>query len=134
MTKKEKQEAKQHARKQLRKLCRPGTRVFTRLESVARSGMSRRIALYVATRKNEIVNITGYVARALDYRLNDREFTITIGGCGSDAGFDTVHSLSYALHGMRDKGDGALPENAGRPFTPRPGHYRSGYSLKHSWL
>jgi hypothetical protein len=44
-----------------------------------------------------------------------------------DMGFHIVNSLSYAIHGMKDRGDA--------PFhNARRGHYRAGYSLKHDWL
>lgn len=52
-----------------------------------------------------------------------------------DMGFHLVNSLSYALHGHKDRGADAIEKSKiGHPFTPRRGHFRAGYSLKHEWL
>jgi hypothetical protein len=122
----------------LRKICKPGTRIYTVVRHVAKSGMSRHISLLVAdcTDKDRPINdITWYVGRALGYRRHDRDGGLIVGGCGMDMGFHLVHSLSYALHGMGDVGDDAKEAGTkGRPFTPRKGQYRGGYSLTHEWI
>ncbi len=120
--------------KELRKLCRPGTKVYTTVTHVARSGMSRSIRVLLM-RKDGPRELTGLAARALDYRQADHGGGLKVGGCGMDMGFHVVHSLSYALHGTKDVGADAIDEGMqGRPYTPRPGHYRAGYSLIQQWL
>lgn len=133
MTKKEKREAKEDAIKFLREQIKPGATVYTVLTNVSRSGMSRRIrCLVLDPEGGDPWDISGYVARALEYRRNDRDGGVVVGGCGMDMGFHIVHSLSYALHGMTSVN--VPPEKEGRPHTPTPESYRAGYSLKHRWL
>lgn len=125
----------------LRRVVPAGTTVYTTLRHVSRSGMMREISLYVIKRgggyksTGEPVSITFHVARALGYSLNrgGSFHALRVSGCGMDMGFHVVNSLSYKLHG-KDRGEGAKPENAGRPFRARRGHYRAGYSLNHEWV
>jgi hypothetical protein len=131
-TKAQEQE-RQEAIAELRKLCPPGTTVRTIARHVSRSGMYRVIDCYVI-KKGDTLRISWAVAKAIDSKYDRRHEGIGVGGCGMDMGFHIVNSLSYALHGMKPRGDGAKPENAGRPFTPRRGHYRAGYSLEHRWM
>lgn len=116
----------------LRRLCRPGTRVYTTVRHVARSGMSRRIAVFVVV-AGEIRDVSYRVATAIGWQF--RGEAVVVNGCGMDMGFHLAHSLSYALHGRVDRGDDAAGASArGVPFTPRPRHYRAGYSLLHVWI
>lgn len=133
MTKTEKAQEKTDAIAHLRKLCRPGTVVYTTVRRVASSGMSRHISCFVVV-KGEIRDVSYRVATAIGWRFSDKTHAIVANGCGMDMGYHTVSVLSYALHGRADRGDGAAPEAQGRPFSPRPGHYRAGYSLRHAWL
>jgi hypothetical protein len=118
---------------QLRKMCPPGTTIRTIMRHVSRSGMYRVIDCYVI-KGGETLRISWSVAAACGFRYDDKHEGIGVGGCGMDMGFHIVNVLSYVLHGREPKGDGAKPENAGRPFAPRRGHYRAGYSLEHRWL
>lgn len=117
----------------LRKLCPPGTTIHTNIRHVSRSGMYRVINCYVI-KGGDMIRISWSVATVCGFRYDDRHEGIGVSGCGMDMGFHIVYTLSYALHGMKSKGDGAKEENQGRPFTPRRGHYRAGYSLEHRWL
>lgn len=125
----------------LRKHIKPGTRIYTVLRHVSSSGMSRDIDVYAIVpmtdsdgkRFHGPMWLSGRVASALGMRLS-KDRGIKVGGCGMDMGFHLVMNLSYALHGHKPRGEGAKEENAGRPFAPRPGHYRSGYSLIHEWM
>lgn len=104
------------ARATLRKLCRPGTTIYTIIRHVSKSGMTRRIDLFVI-RKNRPWRLSHYVADLEGYRVH-RDGGITVQGCGMDMGFHLVHNLSYALHGHKE--------------TARVDH--PGYSLKHEWI
>jgi len=91
---------KEEALTYLRMVLRPGAKVYTKVEHVARSGMSRRISLYMAIiedNKPEIVNVTWYVARALGYKRNPHDGGITVSGCGMDMCFETVYNLGRVL-------------------------------------
>lgn len=118
---KTKESEKKEARRDLTKLVRRGTTVYTVLRHVSASGMSRRIDLYVI-KKNEPLRITWGVARLLGCRMARDNEGLVVGGCGMDMGFHLVHSLSYALHGHE-------------PYTEdTPRHDRSGYTLDHRWI
>ena len=132
LTKKQKEQEREEAIKYLRKMIRPGTEVYTLIRHVSRSGMSRDISCFIV-KAHSICTIDWHVQRVLDYPFSKNQ-GIKVGGCGMDMGYHVVNSLSYALHGMKDRGDGAREENQGRPYPPRPGHFRAGYSLEHRHL
>lgn len=121
---------KEQERAALRKWLKPGTTVYTKVESVSSSGMSRRISVYAISpaKKGEqarIVNISGTVASVTGY-THAKNGGISIHGCGMDMGFAIVYALGAAL----------WPKGTPKPHgllngTPD----RSGvYALKHSWL
>jgi len=124
LTKSEKATAKQQAREQLTKMIRDGDTVYTVLNHVSSSGMSRRISCFIAVPDTNncnngrpyIQNISYYVARALDYRRNEHDGGIVIGGCGMDMGYHIVNSLEYALFGINPLSDATKPH------------------LRHQWL
>lgn len=128
----------EESRAELRKLCAPGTTVYTILRHVSRSGMARRISLGVVKR-GAFLDITWHVARVLGYSTRDsrgwvQDRGLYVTGGGMDMGFHLINSLSYALHGMHARGMDAIDAGkAGRPFRARRGHYRAGYSLEHRW-
>jgi hypothetical protein len=122
----------EEATAELRRICPPGTAVYTVLRHVSRSGMLRKIKLHIV-RKGVVIGIGWYAARILRAPI-DGDHAVTVTGCGMDMGFHAVNALSYALHGYRPKGDGAASEAAGGRLKPRRGHYRAGYSLIHRWL
>lgn len=131
--KQEKEDQKAEALARLRELCPPGTKVWTVLRSVARSGMSRGIDCYVFE-ADEAGNVSKawlswYMGRAgIGGRWNDKSECLTVGGCGMDMGYYVVNCLSYALHGMEDKGVDAHGRNTDQD------NYRAGYSLHHEWI
>lgn len=83
----------EQARKMLASL-KPGDTVYTSVRHVSRSGMSRRIRLYI-TDGDGIQDITWAVARILGDPMNDQG--LSVGGCGMDMCFATVYNLSSAL-------------------------------------
>ena len=98
---------------QLRETLKPGDTVYTTVESVARSGMSRNIKAFIKT-ETGIRNIGYLVARILELPLRDSG-SVHISGCGMDMGWALVYDLSYKLF-SKETGD------------------RGGYALKQSWL
>ena len=114
----------------LKTFLKPSMTVYTKVESVSGSGMSRRISVYAVLPKTKteparIANISGAVANVTGYTHSDKG-GISIGGCGMDMGFAIVYALGRALwpkgtpkpHGMRN----GVPDKDG------------GYALKHTWL
>lgn len=102
-------------------LCTPGSTVYTL--SVRRSGTSESIRCFVA-RDNVIVEITVRVAHALGYK--PRNGAIVVRGGGTDRGFEIVHALSYALHGMPTQHNAPCGVDLNQP--------RAGYTLRQEWL
>lgn len=127
MTKAEKLEVatlKEEARAYLLKLLKPGDTIYTVLNHVSRSGMSRSISLYVV-KDGENVYLSGYAARVMGEK-RDRFDGITIGGCGMDMGFALVYNLGMYL----------WPNGTPEPHGRRNGEPDSdgGYALKQRWL
>lgn len=97
---------------ELRKLAPRGKRVYTQLNSVSASGMSRVIDLRVIC-DDRIVSLTYHAVNAFPdlFKLNRRSsaYGIVAQGCGMDMGFDLVYRLGVML-------------------------YDDGYALDHRWL
>lgn len=68
--------------------------VYTSIGSVAKSGMSRRIKLYVVN-DGDIIRVSHLVAKILELNMNDDG--VRINGCGMDMGFAMVDSLEWKL-------------------------------------
>jgi len=71
--------------------------VYTSIGSVAKSGMSRRIKLYVVN-DGDIIRVSHLVAKILELNLNDNG--VRIDGCGMDMGFAMVDSLEWKLNSI----------------------------------
>ena len=91
-TKRERAEAIANLREQLQ----PGDVIFTRLNHVSASGMTRWLDLFVI-RDNEPLRLTWSAAAATDYTYCDRRESFKIEGCGMDMGFSAVLQLGRAL-------------------------------------
>jgi hypothetical protein len=150
---------KEEARGELRKLCPPGSTIYTILRHVSRSGMSRAISLY-SIRENEPVYLAGYAAKALGYSMHrSYDGALRVDGCGMDMGFHLVHSLSYAVHGWPERVERPRPigeemsaeevstferdeQLAMETWLTRIGvagseprrRIRPGYTFKHRWI
>lgn len=144
----------------LRKWLKPGDTVYTILDHVSRSGMTRHIRL--------LVNIKGDEGARRDFIHPNRAAAIVLGesqakrdglivtGCGMDMGFATVYNLSrylfpdgFGVEGISDidgakvrpesKQDAAAMVANGYKFRGRNGDASGwdddgGYALSHSWL
>ena len=120
-TKRERAEAIADLREQLQ----PGDVIFTRLNHVSASGMTRWLDLFVI-RDNEPQRLTWSAAAATDYIYCDRRESLKIEGCGMDMGFSAVYSLGRAL--WPDGTDSPHGTRNGEPDTD------GGYALKQRWL
>lgn len=108
----------------LLKMIKPGQTVYTKVESVSNSGMTRRISLYIV-QKGQIVNITRRVGIVCQWKQSDKGGLI-VTGCGMDMCFHTVYTLGYYL----------WPKGTKKPHGTRNGQpdMDGGYALKNSSL
>ena len=111
---------------QLREWIKPGDTVYTILDSVSRSGMSRtiRVVLLSCGEDGRPVDLhpNHAVGLAIDARMTKRGDALVIGGCGMDMGFHVVNSLSEVLYGyLRCEACGKFPEHDPQRMAPRAG-------------
>ena len=87
---------------QLREWLPKGTRVFTILRSVSRSGMQREISVVVFLSGDDCpIHPNYHVCQVLGLRRGKSD-GVVITGCGMDMGFHLVYELAYALYGNSD--------------------------------
>jgi hypothetical protein len=120
---------REQAREKLRKLLPVGSTAFTILRHVSGSGMSRRISVLIPDKECGILDVSGWVATALDYRRHERDGGVIVGGCGMDMGWHLVYCLSRSLYpdGFKVDGVGRNGDTSGRDTD-------GGYALKHRWI
>lgn len=125
MTKKDREE-QARAVEHLRAVLPPGSRVYTTITHVARSGMSRRVRVFAVV-NGRIASLAGYVATACGMRRHDGAWwDIVVGGCGFDAGFSVVSDLARTLYpgGFGCVGEGCPSNdhaNGDWDYTPHGG-------------
>jgi hypothetical protein len=108
---------------------KPGTKIFTKVTHVSRSGMSRSIEAYLALIDDKgvpgITNISWLLAKAGLGTFDRTNGGVKMGGCGMDMTFALVYNLGRTL----------FPEG----FETWEGYYRNeplkfdtdgGYALK----
>lgn len=119
---------REQAREKLRKLLPVGSTAFTILRHVSGSGMTRRISVLVPL-DGGILDVSGHVATALDYRRHDRDGGVIVGGCGMDMGWHLIYCLSRSLYpdGFKVEGVGRNGDTSGRDTD-------GGYALRHRWV
>jgi hypothetical protein len=114
----------------LHEYLKPGSRVTTILRHVSQSGMQRSITLAIAITcddgKLDLISLDYWAARALGYKIDQKNGGVKIGGAGMDMGFQLVYQLGQRL----------WPNGTPEPHSRRNGQPDSagGYALKHSWL
>lgn len=130
MRTKEVDEVKANALTFLKKNLKPGSKVYTIVRHVSKSGMSRNISTFIA-RKGEIIGLDWYVAHVLDAKRDPSNGGIKVHGCGMDMGFDLVYRLGRRLYPNGFK----LAKNQYGRNGDKSGFDRDGgYSLKQEWL
>ena len=90
-----KAEEKELAKKSLSRLLKPGATVYTVIKHVSRSGMQRRIGIYVV-RNNKVVDLAASVCDLLGHEWGG-DGSVVVGGCGQDVAFYLVCELGQAL-------------------------------------
>lgn len=100
------------AKKDLRKMLKPGAEVKVVQRHVSSSGMSRRLSLFYINGRGQMFDITRKAAAAMGERLQE-DWTIKVGGAGMDMHFATVYGLSRTLYpdGHRCTGERGCPSN-----------------------
>lgn len=95
----------------LKKWLPAGKSVYTVVQNVSRSGMTRTIAVLIprlvtytdgdGKRRRELVisDISGHVAAACGWRYDRKRGGVIVRGVGMDMGFHLVYTLGDVLHG-----------------------------------
>lgn len=114
---------KEQIKASLLEFIQPGSKVYTVCDSVAKSGMSRKIRCFVV-RDNQISDITYSVSVVTGIKIDGG--ALRVPGCGTDMGFHVVYTLGACL----------WPNGTDKPHGKRNGEddYTGGYALKQSWL
>lgn len=90
---------------------KPGDKVWTKVEHVARSGMMRVISAYIMI-DGAPFDISRYVAKATGASFDESRWGVKMGGCGMDMTFALIYNLGMTLY----------PEgftcNGSRGYTP----------------
>lgn len=73
-----------------------GKKVYAIVNSVSRSGMSRRIEYYVV-HEDEIVRIGYLIARITENSYDINKGGLLVGGCGMDMIFSVLSNFNYAM-------------------------------------
>jgi hypothetical protein len=131
----------------LREWIKPGDTVYTVLDHVSSSGMSRAIrVILLSCDGSRVVDLhPNYaVGKALGLRhwkRNGREQdALVVEGAGMDMGFEIVYNLGRTLwpDGFSCIGEGCHANdhaNGDRDYTPdHCVHNDGGYALRHRWL
>ncbi len=87
---------KETARETLTALLSPGDRVYTHVEHVSRSGLTRAISVRLI-RNDSPIDITSMVAALLGLPFDRDRWGVRVQGCGMDMTFWLVYQLSRAL-------------------------------------
>lgn len=121
---------------QLREWIKPGDTVYTILDHVSASGMSRAIRvvlLHCKDGKAIDLHPNYSIGKALGLRHWKRnghtQDALIVGGCGMDMGFHLVYSLGRVLfpEGFKVEGRGRNGDTSGWDKD-------GGYALNHRWL
>ena len=68
------------------------------IRSVSNTGLTRNISFKI-TDKDNILDLSYHIAKALQYPFNDKKHAVKVSGCGMDMAFHVVHNLSHVLYG-----------------------------------
>jgi hypothetical protein len=134
---KEKISNKESAIARHREFLKPGQAIYTKVEHVSQSGMSRDVSVYIV-QENKIINITYLIGEAMGLKRNRKTEGLRIVGCGFDAGFEIAYQIGRALwpEGFQCVGINCRSNdhfNGDRDYSPHL-HKDSGYIFCHEKL
>lgn len=144
MTKKQREV--QEARETLLQWIKPGDTVYTILNHVSASGMSRaiRVVLLKGEADGSVMQFhpnwsIGRLLGLRHWKKNGREQdALVLGGCGMDMGFHLVSNLSRALFpdGFECTGEHCPSNDHSNGDRNREKHWHNSpdYALHHEWL
>lgn len=109
----------------LQSLLRPGQKVYTILNHVSSSGMSRSISVAIV-HKGELVKLDSWIAQAKGEHIDQKHGGLKVSGCGMDLGFHLVYELGRMV----------WPNGTKKPHGRRNGQPDTdgGYALNHVWF
>jgi len=115
----------EQAIEELKEHIKPNDVLYTQLEHVSRSGMTRFIKVR-RIKDDYPYDLTYLASVALGWKYSDRYCAIKTEGCGMDMGFHLIYSLGQVL----------WPNGTDEPHGTRNDEpdYRGGYAIKHRWL
>lgn len=129
---------KEVTRIKLREMLKPGDTLYTSLNHVSRSGMSREIGLYVGS-GDAIQRLTHDAAEAVELKVGKHD-GVKMGGWGMDMGFSLVYSLGRSLYpaGFQCAGEACQSnDHFNDSAIKRDGshhHKDGGYAFRQDWL
>ena len=85
------------ARERLEKLIKPGTKIYTTVKHVSRSGMMRVISAHVIDEDREPRDVSRDVAVVIGGSFDRDRWGVKMGGAGMDMTFALTYNLSRAL-------------------------------------
>jgi len=86
-----------NAIKFLKKVVKIDSELLVNIHSVSKSGMSRKMSLYVVSNK-DLIKLNWHLKQAGFESLDERG-QIKVGGCGMDMAFAITYNLKCALYG-----------------------------------
>ena len=92
-------------------------RIVAKIESVSRSGMSRKIKFY----GKDFYDLTDAVARLADYPI--RGGCVYVSGCGMDMVFSVLTNVNYAAMNIDGVSKSASPDKGYAGYFVDAGHY-----------
>lgn len=122
---------KAESTKALRKMCKPGSTVYTILRHVSQSGMSRRISCFIVGSDKKPLLIDWYIEKLGMYKRHKTHEGLVVGGCGMDMGFDVVYQTSSQLY---PKGFKLAKNQHGRNGETSGHDDNGGYALNQEWV
>ena len=102
--------------------------VWTNVEHVSRSGMSRSISSYIV-RDGEILKLDWLICRVLGYTLDAKNGGVKVNGCGMDRGYHIVSGLSHLAFVGTPRAEAYRKSRVGTHSSGEP--YQI---LNHRWL
>tara|TARA_B100000795_G_C22363943_1_gene273531 strand:- start:5 stop:328 length:324 start_codon:yes stop_codon:yes gene_type:complete len=92
-----KQIEKQESIEDLKSYLQKGMTLQAIIRQVSNSGMSRNISFKLINSRNEIIDLSYQIAKALEYPFNDKYHAVKVKGCGMDMAFHVTYNISHML-------------------------------------
>lgn len=116
---------------ELRKILKPGDRIYTILRHVSSSGMSRRISVIAIGENAKPYSLDWYIEKLGIYKRDNKKDGLRVNGCGMDMGSAVTYSLGRSLF---PKGFKLAKDQYGRNGDKSGYDNDGGYAFKHEWL